>query len=473
MLSTQQGKGSPYPAALAEWMELDYHERLRPLCGWRKWATLSGCALAAAAIVWSALPGKRRAHQAGPLATAHAAFNDDCSKCHTESLTPLARLVRGDSARSVPNGACLVCHDGAPHHAGVAPDPDCAACHREHLGKPELARVAKGHCTACHDDLQRFHGKGGFEDVKGFAIDEHPEFRAARAGARDDARLRFNHAVHWGLDLKVLKEKGAPGLEGFGDRLACDSCHRPDAARRYMKPINYDDHCASCHPLWVPLAGRFADPKPAAAAVAFRRTPAPHKAPEVVRAVLRERYLEFARANPVALGEATGPEPERPLPGPGRRPRPLTEAEWLWVKGQAAAAEERLFADAQLPGAEAWLFDRGAGCRHCHLPADPGRMGNGLPRYEPTKVPDRWFRHSTFRHDRHRMVGCVECHPNAPTSEATRDVLLPGLAVCVRCHNGSGAGARSDCAECHTYHDRTRERGFNGRLTIGDFLPGR
>jgi hypothetical protein len=43
----------------------------------------------------------------------------------------------------------------------------------------------------------------------------------------------------------------------------------------------------------VPLVGRFADLAAAAAADFFWNEPAPHKAPEVVRTVLSERYLEF------------------------------------------------------------------------------------------------------------------------------------------------------------------------------------
>jgi hypothetical protein len=97
----------------------------------------------AAVVVWSFWPGNRRTQQTGPVSTAHAAFNNDCAQCHTRSLTPLARLVHGDSVRAVPNDACKVCHDGGPHYETL---DDCATCHREHLGKPELARVPDGYC---------------------------------------------------------------------------------------------------------------------------------------------------------------------------------------------------------------------------------------------------------------------------------------------------------------------------------------
>jgi hypothetical protein len=61
-------------------------------------------------------------------------------------------------------------------------------------------------------------------------------------------------------------------------------------------------------------------------------------------------------------------------------------------------------------------------------------------------------------------------------STSTGDVLIPSIHRCQECHTrepgGSeehrGArfgGARTDCVECHLYHDHSRED-FNGPLTI-------
>jgi len=44
-------------------------------------------------------------------------------------------------------------------------------------------------------------------------------------------------------------------------------------------------------------------------------------------------------------------------------------------------------------------------------------------------------------------------------------VLLPTIESCRTCHGKSG-GARADCAECHTYHDKSRERSFDGSLGL-------
>jgi hypothetical protein len=49
---------------------------------------------------------------------------------------------------------------------------------------------------------------------------------------------------------------------------------------------------------------------------------------------------------------------------------------------------------------------------------------------------------------------------------------MPRIATCQRCHNPR-VGAPSGCADCHRYHDRSRESDWNGRLTIDDCLRGR
>jgi predicted CXXCH cytochrome family protein len=374
--------------------------------------------------------------------------------------------------RSVSDAACEHCHDGPIHNTQQVRDPACATCHREHEGKRFLAQVADGFCTDCHASLQRKDGhRPAAEHITAFAVD-HPEFRAVEPGSTDQARLRFNHKFHLDLDLKVLRDRGRPVDARYGDKLECGACHEPDADRHYMKPINYTAHCAACHPLSVQLAGKFTDADTQRAAEEFAKVPAPHPASDqgsaLVRAVLRDRLVDFARKHPVVAGTAAPSlPPERAIPG--RDQRPLTEQEWVWAKEQLKAAEELLFIQKELPPAEQRLFQSGAGCAHCHYAKGTGP--DGLPQFEPTRVPERWFSRSVFSHDSHRMLQCVECHGQARTSERTSDVLLPNQQSCVRCHQPGLA--RSDCVECHRYHDRSRERSFNGPETIGEFLPAR
>jgi hypothetical protein len=84
---------------------------------------------------------------------------------------------------------------------------------------------------------------------------------------------------------------------------------------------------------------------------------------------------------------------------------------------------------------------------------------DGLPIYEKSALPSRWYEHSVFNHGSHRTVACTDCHDkngqgvSVANSRSARDILLPTLQKCQECHTGSG-GARNTCVECHRYHSR-------------------
>jgi hypothetical protein len=90
----------------------------------------------------------------------------------------------------------------------------------------------------------------------------------------------------------------------------------------------------------------------------FSKLPAPHRAPVVVRGVLRERFTRLVRANPTVLKTPLIPEPVRKLPGrPATPPRTHQEGEWV---------------DLQLEQAQQALFFRGGGCGFCGSPQPMG-----------------------------------------------------------------------------------------------------
>jgi hypothetical protein len=465
------------PKNLPEWIELDYFRRSRFLWWLRRrvtWLTLlAGVALGAAAF----LPRASRLYQAGPVSTAHAMFNNDCGQCHTENFQTARRFWPvNESVRAVPDDACTRCHDGPPHNGQVKHSDHCAACHREHRGRVALARLPDSQCLACHADIRANSRHGHacpLTDVQGFPAG-HPEFALWRdksplaPGGKDPGKIRFNHEVHLrkkegeggGLLAPVNFRPGEPPREaprpGETRRveLDCTACHRTDPAGRYMLPIRYELHCAQCHPLGVQIAGTIKDPDARQAAEALARDPAPHpqpgQKPESVRAALRERFLGLARRHPlVPAGE--GEEPVRTWPQP-RSPRALAEPPWDRVKRALSASERLPFVDAQVLHNQRLLFDRSGGCGYCHLEKPGGRV-DGLPEYEKPDLPSRWLPRSRFSHESHRMLDCTECHA-ARTSRQTEDVLMPRLGeTCARCHNAT-VGARSDCVECHTYHER-------------------
>jgi uncharacterized paraquat-inducible protein A len=65
---------------------------------------------------------------------------------------------------------------------------------------------------------------------------------------------------------------------------------------------------------------------------------------------------------------------------------------------------------------------------------------------------------------------CVECHSGATTSQETADVLLPGIAICEKCHRGGRQAAESRCFECHTYHDWNQEKSVKGTFMLSASL---
>jgi hypothetical protein len=236
-----------------------------------------------------------------------------------------------------------------------------------------------------------------------------------------------------------------------------------DTAGRYMLPIRFDKHCGACHPLLVTVKTPGGAPELRQAAEKFAREPVRHpqsgETARTVRALLRELYLDFARRFPAALAPGARAEPERPLPGSWRG-RPVSDKELNWLQGQVNHGE-RL------------LFDGPGGCRRCHEEkAGPAGRSDGLPDFVKPDIPMRWFNHSVFNHEAHRMLTCTECHPGNPAwksedSKAKLDMLLPKLADCRRCH-GNAPGARADCAECHTYHPRSVARDWRGKLSVQD-----
>jgi hypothetical protein len=80
----------------------------------------------------------------------------------------------------------------------------------------------------------------------------------------------------------------------------------------------------------------------------------------------------------------------------------------------------------------------------------------------PSHAPQRFFTAAMFSHSAHSAVECEECHANTKTSVSGTDLLMPGIAVCQRCHDGqsrpqgpalSSGHAESGCGLCHDYHE--------------------
>lgn len=190
------------------------------------------------ALLVTALLGSNRALSPGPLSSAHASFEADCSACH-------------GPFRGVADQACLTCHERvglrqglfsfASHYAygsgrrDLSGEPGrelpCAGCHLEHGGRgATLVTVPNPRCASCH-------GFSSFE--RG-----HPQFVFAREGRPDANPIRFSHRHHV---AEVLARQVATEPAAGNPQLACLYCHSPDPEGAGFAPLAFERHCGACH----------------------------------------------------------------------------------------------------------------------------------------------------------------------------------------------------------------------------------
>jgi hypothetical protein len=449
---------------LAQRIDLQYFQRSHRFRTWRFGLSVL---LPVLAVIWLAGYGVARnnhIYSSGRMSPAHAVLTQRCDTCHVTRVG-FFRATSNDQA-------CLTCHDGPIHHSNQAFTPACANCHVEHRGQMRLAATANESCAQCHANLQTRGIQTSYvRNITAFSDASHPEFAALRVGYIDPGTVKLNHAVHLKTGLK--------GPNGQPVQLDCDSCHasktanqawrygiapgspegetsqlaqltsvapmqKPGppsmaAARAYMMPIAYAQHCAGCHPLL--FDARF-------------KESAPHDTPEVVHAFLVKRFQNFIAAHPDELREpvSTVALPARPLPVSPRVYMPPQK----WVDAKVAEAEQLLW---------------GKTCKQCH--ALSFSAGASLPAVAKSNITVRWFQHAIFDHDQHRLVNCESCHTRSRTSQETADVLLPSIRTCEQCHHSGPQGAAARCFECHTYHDWKNEKEVKSKFTLSELARGK
>lgn len=412
---------------LAQRIDLYYFKRAR---GMQRWRYVASAAVPLAALIWVsglASAGTRTPYSPGPVSTAHAYTETRCEACHAGSTR-----TAGFRAHTT-DTTCLACHDAPAHAPNQTPPPSCAACHQEHRGRVRIAATADAFCVDCHRALETTGGPPAVSRDVGAFPANHPEFAAARPGAQDPGRIRFNHAVHMKADLR-----GPAGPE----TLACDTCHKPEAGgagRRargpdttgLMTPIAYQPDCARCHPL-------FFDERLDQAV--------PHAKPDIVRAFVRQTLTAYIRANPGDIARPDAAFRRVPLNFP-REPEPPARNADEWIARRAAAGERLLWNKT---------------CAECHETASLATAPS-LPEYALSHIARQWMPHAAFDHTPHATITCASCHA-AATSSKTSDVLMPSQAACATCHTASSGAqpasgrAESRCFECHRYHDWTKAR---------------
>ncbi len=366
----------------------------------------------------------------GQVASAHYYFQQDCGVCHQNAFEP------------VTDARCVNCHDQtAPH---VEPDfydlPEiqqtrCAVCHPEHNGKHALVRQDDHLCSQCHQNLQA-RVDTDLDDASDFG-QHHPELRASllredngtfhieRLSERqpqfvETSHLKFSHETH-------LDRRGLMTLDGV-ERLWCEDCHQRDKGEKKTHPIDYQKHCANCHPLnFTPLDNNRLVPHGRVAEVLFT--------------------LEEYFGNLALLGGYEDFDGEQvPEVVSGQRDVEELTAEQLhaamaWAKQKAESVGEDVF--------EFSL------CINCHTVE---KTQEDPPRWEIATVgiSQQWYPKAYFNHEQHKSNTCVTCHL-APESPSSEEILMPTLTTCRECHAGitSPNKLQSTCVDCHGFHTQT------------------
>jgi predicted CXXCH cytochrome family protein len=373
----------------------------------------------------------------GETSIAHRYFENQCVACHQ---SPFA---------AVQDSACLTCHSGIGGHipasseiAGPARSTlermRCADCHQEHRGARGLVIQAGALCQSCHRSLAETAPDLGLRDVHDFSIGGHPQFRVTLVDAgpqpklvrvdlgaqpkpTDHPGLVFSHAAH-------LVKAGFPKL-GIKPMM-CSDCHIAEPSGQGFLPITFEGQCRRCHAL------KF-DAGQAQNSLYLRQNPeVPHGDAGRVRAFVEGFFSSLALRGGVE--EPQAPEIVRRVPGTPFAP---TEAQRREAEDWVAQKAKETLAIV--------YFEPKRGCAFCHRVE---RHDDSLS-IAPVKLLTRFLSPARFDHARHQPVACLDCHA-AARSEASSDVLIPGIATCVRCHGTETArfATPSTCISCHVFH---------------------
>jgi len=409
-------------------------------------------------LLW---PASRTLWTTGDVIRGHAIIQDDCTTCH------------GGFFQRVENESCTACHVDVRRHASSQvgmPELDemrCAACHLEHRGRDvSLADQGAAFCVTCHADFSERLPGSGLPNASDFTAN-HPDIQLAMfeesaservrrpwsADLSEEPGLEFDHHFHVSQDLDGPEDE---------ERLDCGQCHRIAADGLAMQPVEFGRDCRRCHELDADVAGLAEEIE--------------HGDPERIREQLRRHFTALVLAGRVR--DRSAPRVLRERRAGRLTGREEREQSAAWIERRVAEADETLFDD---------------GCALCHavtggFPSE--ETGAWVSRsIEPVRILDAWIQNARFSHAAHATQACATCHPaaavrdpdgdpdeeprwarsgampyglidarpNAPLSESSSDVMVPGIAVCRDCHTspaGSGHGkVASPCSACHDFHD--------------------
>lgn len=198
---------------------------LTPRSNGGRWALAAAAgAVGLTGLVGLYLIGVPRFVSPGDVAAGHAPVDLQCAQCHqpAHGVTALRceRCHDVGGTERLAHTAHVLLGSGDPVKADLAATLPCVQCHTDHRGRATVLRdVDDRECAQCHQ-----FG----------TLDRHPEFAVVKAAITTGLGLKFDHDRH-------IPEVVSAGLE------RCQSCHVPTVDQVGFLPIDFDDHCQTCH----------------------------------------------------------------------------------------------------------------------------------------------------------------------------------------------------------------------------------
>jgi len=460
--------------------ELKYPHRLSPFRARKRYLSIVAAMIAAAWVGVAAVRDNQSLHTSGPMSLGHTVLSNQCAACHVQSWQGVTGILDENLHNQEMNEACLSCHANSIGHEKVtAKSPTgawsawheghdakathfssetvaCASCHVEHEGPGRLVEMSDAQCVRCHTDLSAHVANERFANkVTKFSTD-HPEFDVIADKLPDVGAIKLNHKIHLAKKLR--------GLLPSREQMSCDDCHRaglggydwpyarsalhesndmrpvpqePQLQAAYMNEIRYSKHCATCHDMESSILS----------SILGRNVALPHAQPEAVRTVLNGMLTSFIEGN---LDELMVSENKsrsrRPTAIPTQSKEVTNQLVFDWVRTKRNLIEQELYRDAKR-------------CLLCHAiePWADRADHVSLPIVTKSNIPARWLMHASFNHEKHRVLDCLECHPQASGNTTSAEVMMPPIETCRRCHSPRVAkpdlgGVSYGCVLCHTYH---------------------
>jgi len=486
---------------------LGYFRKAHYLRSLRFWLFIGGIAAIASMMAFVHTRKSESFFTTGPLSENHARLHHDCAACHVEpranplAITTDTERLRADSSPLM-DRACLQCHSlqklHLPQTTGLTLEArsselilahavDCASCHKEHAGPLRMPVPESSTCLTCHADEDALHRSrktlplgrtvppmteaenllfpdglihfiapplpGGKLPVFTATDTGHPPFGYERPGVQDPAKIRYNHKRHDFDDIPKVN----------GRKLNCADCHILGPGGVSFQPIQYEQHCATCHSLQIQPS--------------LPKLTIPHGDSEKVRYFLAGLNVSFEYAiraegltDPVAISRRVEEERQSLQRRGILSPKDLEQRVFFQGDPPEDKTDRR-----PRSGNRKFLTE----CAKCHT-VGPG-SDTHAPKVEQPRIASFWLQKGRFTHEPHSHMACADCHSKVYGSTETTDILLPTQASCAECHrppakgtpvdlaglmsaplSGSGSalaatqraggGVRWGCVSCHTYH---------------------